>query len=57
MVCGETLQAGGNHQLGLDKTVCGAVSFELRLNVMRILLVVHFFQTYFHTVCSFIDPP
>ena len=40
MVCGETLQAGGNHtnhQLGLDKTVCGAVSFELRLNVMRII--------------------
>lgn len=37
MVCGETLQAGGNHQLGLDKTVCGAVSFELRLNFMRII--------------------
>ena len=47
MVCGETLQAGGNHtnhQLGLDKTVCGAVSFEQRLNVMRIIYSLSIFS-------------
>ena len=34
MVFGETLQAAGTHVV-LDKTVCGALSAELGLNVMR----------------------
>ena len=53
MVCGETLQAGGNHQLGLDKTVCGAVSFELRLNLMRIIgcpFFPHIFTRFVHSL-------